>query len=105
MQEKRAAPRFRVDLNVRWETLSSQGRGAVSDLSATGCFVLSGGEISPGELVRLQIASPTHVANGWGMVIYVTEEMGFAIRFVFSNDADRDDLNTLMNDLPSLAND
>ena len=63
MQEQRGSPRFRVDLKVRWETLKSQGRGAVSDLSSSGCFVLTGGEVSADELIRLQIISPEHVAN------------------------------------------
>ena len=101
MQEQRASPRVRVDLNVKWETLSSQGRGTISDLSSTGCFVLSGGEVSPGELVCLQIVSVQPGADFWGQVIYATEEMGFALRFVFANDTDRDALKKLINDLKS----
>ena len=89
MQELRAAPRFRVDLNVRWETLKSQGRGAVSDLSTSGCFVLTGGEVSAGELTRLQIASDRQVAIAWGQIIYSVSEMGFAVRFVFGGEDDR----------------
>jgi PilZ domain-containing protein len=89
MQEQRAAPRFRVDLNVRWETLKSQGRGAVSDLSTTGCFVLTGGEVSASELARLQITSSHQVAVMWGQVIYAISEMGFAVRFVFGGEDER----------------
>lgn len=102
MQEQRAARRFRVDLNTRWETLKSQGRGAVSDLSASGCFVLSGGEISAGELVRLQIASPLQVEVVWGQVIYAISEMGFAVRFVFERGQDKDPLIKLIPELPSI---
>ena len=99
MQEQRAAPRFRVDLKARWETLKSQGRGAVSDLSSGGCFVLSGGEVSAGELIRLQITSAEHLAITWGQVIYAVGEMGFALRFVFAGESDKDDLEHLIDDL------
>ena len=100
MQEQRAAPRFRVDLNARWETLKSQGRGAVSDLSTSGCFVLTGGEVSARELTRLQITSTHQVAIAWGQVIYAVGEIGFAVRFVFERDQERDPLIKLINELP-----
>ena len=96
MQEQRAAPRFRVDLNVRWETLKSQGRGAVSDLSTSGCFVLTGGEFTTGELTRLQITSDRQVAIAWGQVIYAISEMGFAIRFVFGGEDEKESLNKII---------
>lgn len=99
MQEQRAAPRFRVDLNVRWETLNSQGRGAISDLSISGCFVLAGGEFRRSELVRLQISSSRQVTNVWGQIIYAVAEMGFAVRFVFADENDKGNLISLINDL------
>ena len=101
MQEQRAAPRFRVDLNAHWETLKSQGRGAVSDLSAGGCFVLSGGQVKAGELTRLQITSADQVVVAWGQVIYAIAEMGFAVRFVFERDQDRNPLIRLISKLPT----
>src|ERR1043166_3113463 len=85
MQEKRASPRFQVDLNVRWESLKSNGRGAISDLSSSGCFVLTGGDVTAGELVRLQISSRDRLADVWGLIVYAISEMGFALRFVFSD--------------------
>lgn len=96
MQEQRAAPRFLVDLNVRWETLKSEGRGAVSDLSTSGCFVLTGGEVIAGELTRLQIASDRQVAIAWGQVIYAISEMGFAVRFVFGGEDEKESLNKII---------
>ena len=100
MQEQRAAPRFRVELNAYWETLKSQGRGAVSDLSTGGCFVLSGGEVKAGELTRLQITSGDQVVVAWGQVIYAVAEMGFAVRFVFERDQDKGPLIKLISELP-----
>ncbi|MDX6499835.1 MAG: hypothetical protein QOG23_3095 [Blastocatellia bacterium] len=83
MQERRAAQRLRVDLNARWEALRTQGRGAVSDLGASGCFVLTSAEVKTGELIRLEINFPEETASFWGQVVYAIAEMGFALRFVF----------------------
>lgn len=90
MQERRTAPRLRTNLNVRWETLHTGGRGAICDLSSTGCFILTGGEVSPPELVRMNIVLPAEMATLWGNVVYTVSEMGFAVRFVFGSDADQE---------------
>jgi len=90
MQERRTAPRLRTNLNVRWETLHTGGRGTVCDLSTTGCFILTGGEVSPPELVRMNIVLPSEMATLWGNVVYVISEMGFAVRFVFDSEADEE---------------
>jgi hypothetical protein len=99
MQERRTAERIRLDLTTRWEGLRTQGRGAVSDLSSTGCFVLSGGEVSTGELIRLQISFPRNVGIVWGRVVYAVAEIGFALRFVFGDDADKQALDRLIETL------
>ncbi len=89
MQERRAANRLRIDLNARWEALRTQGRGAVSDLSSLGCFVLTSGEVKPGELIRLEINFPKETLSVWGQVIYAVAEIGFATRFGFAADDER----------------
>jgi hypothetical protein len=99
MQEKRASPRFQVDLNVRWESLKSHGRGAISDLSSSGCFVLTGGDVTAGELVRLQISSRDRLADVWGLIVYAISEMGFALRFVFADAAEGEALKKRIIDL------
>jgi hypothetical protein len=99
MQERRTAERLRLDLKARWEGLMTQGRGAVSDLSLTGCFVLSGGEISAGELIRLQITFPRDVGIVWGQAVYGVAEIGFALRFVFQDQADKRVLEKLIETL------
>ena len=90
MQERRNAPRLRTNLNVRWETLHTGGRGAICDLSTTGCFILTGGEVYPPELVRMNILLPSEMATLWGNVVYTINEMGFAVRFVFGSEADEE---------------
>ena len=89
MQERRAAKRIRANINVRWETLKSQGRGAVCDLSSSGCFVLTSGEVVPRELARMDLSLPDQAMTFWGNVVYAVSEMGFAVRFVFGSEADK----------------
>ena len=99
MQERRTAERIRLDLTTRWEGLTTQGRGAVSDLSSTGCFVLSGGEVTTGELIRLQISFPRDVGIVWGRAVYAVAEIGFALRFVFGSEDDKRALDRLIGTL------
>jgi hypothetical protein len=89
MQERRAAERLRIDLNARWEALRTQGRGAVSDLSSLGCFVLTSGEVKPGELIRLEINFRQETLSLWGQVIYAVAEIGFATRFALGGEDER----------------
>jgi len=99
MQERRAAERRRTDLNARWETLRTEGRGAICDLSSMGCFVLTNTAVRPGELIRLEINFPRENASVWGQVVYAVAEMGFALRFAFGGDVDQDLLNRLIESL------
>ena len=96
MQERRAARRVRANLNVRWETLKTQGRGAVCDLSSSGCFVLAGGQVTPRELARMELALTDQVTIFWGNVVYTVSEMGFAVRFVFASEADKESLERII---------
>ena len=77
----------------------TQGRGAVSDLSATGCFVLSGGQVANGELIRLQIDFPRNVGIVWGCVVYSVADIGFALRFTFANEDEPRALDRLIDSL------
>jgi len=90
MQERRSANRLRTNINVRWETLKTQGRGSVCDVSSSGCFVLSGGEVAPGELARLDLRVTDEMLTVWGTVVYTIKEMGFAVRFLFGGREEED---------------
>jgi hypothetical protein len=96
MQERREAERRRVDFSASWEALRTQGRGAVCDLSALGCFVLTGAEVGKGELIRLEIHSQEETVSLWGQVVYSIAEMGFALRFVFRSEADQNAVKKLI---------
>ena len=99
MQERRTADRIRINLKARWEGLTGQGRGSICDLSSTGCFILTGGEIKPGELIRLEIHFPNQIARVWGQVVYAVAEMGFALRFAFSDEDEMRELDGLIEGL------
>ena len=99
MQERRAAERLRIDLNARWEALRTQGRGTVCDLSSLGCFVLTSAEVKPGQLIRLEISFPQEAASFWGQVVYAVGEIGFALRFAFGDEADKDSLGHVIDSL------
>jgi|ERR1051326_1911552 hypothetical protein len=96
MEERRNAERVRLNLRARWETLTAQGRGSVCDLSSTGCFVLSGGRVDDGQLVRLEIYFPAGLASLWGTVVYSVAEMGFAVRFKFPGDKEKREFERLI---------
>jgi len=99
MQERRTAKRIRTNLKARWEGLISQGDGSINDLSSTGCFVLSGGDVTEGELIRLEIHLPNRIVFVWGYIVYEIYEMGFALRFAFATEEEMHELEGLVDDL------
>ena len=99
MQERREAERLRIDLKVRWEALRTQGRGAVCDLSSLGCFVLTGADVNPGDLIRIEIKFPQEAVWLWGHVVYAVAEIGFALRFTFADDSEKQSLSQLIESL------
>jgi len=89
-EERRKAKRFRVNLPARWEGLRARDRGTISDLSLTGCFVLTAGRTERGDPVRLAMQLPGGVHLSLGAeVVYYTEEIGFAVRFTAAEAADK----------------
>ncbi len=88
--ERRSAPRIKVNIPVRWEGVLTQLAATITSLSETGCFVLSGGKVEPKELIRLEIELPDQEAVCfWSEVVDEANEIGFAVRFTSSEDDDR----------------
>ena len=80
--ERRKAPRERVKLAARWEGAMSRDDATVTDLSRTGCFVLTGGTVEVKELVWLEIQLPElDAVHFWAEVVNQASEIGFALRF------------------------
>jgi hypothetical protein len=87
--ERRKAPRARVKLAARWEGAVSRENATVTDLSRTGCFVLTGGKVEVKELVWLEIQlSDTEAVNFWAEVVDQASDIGFALKFNSSSPED-----------------
>jgi len=88
-QDRRSAPRVRVNLPARWEGVLSRESATVTDLSRNGCFVLTGGKVEVKELVWLEIQlSDQQIVNFWAEVVDEASEIGFALKFNSSSDED-----------------
>ena len=97
MKDRRSAPRVRVNLQARWEGVLSRENATVTDLSRSGCFVLTGGKVEVKELVWLEInLTDTQVVNFWAEVVDEATEIGFALRFNSSSPEDEEALNNFL---------
>ena len=89
MKDRRSAPRVRVNLPARWEGVLSRENATVTDLSRSGCFVLTGGKVEVKELVWLEIQlTETQIVNFWAEVVDQASEIGFALKFNSSSPED-----------------
>ena len=88
-KERRSAPRARVKLSARWEGVLSRENATVTDLSRSGCFVLSGGNVEAKELVWLEIQlTDQQKVNFWAEVVNQAPDIGFALKFNSSSPED-----------------
>jgi len=93
-KERRSAPRIKVNLPARWQgAIYSNDEATITDVSRNGCFVLTGGDVEVKELIWLEIDLPdNHTLGIWAEVVEEANEIGFALRFNFSSDEDRERL-------------
>ena len=88
-KDRRSAPLARVKLSARWEGVLSRENATVTDLSRSGCFVLTGGKVEVKELVWLEIQlTPQQTVNCWAEVVNQAPEIGFALKFNSSSPED-----------------
>ena len=88
-KERRSAPRARVKLSARWEGVLSRENATVTDISRSGCFVLSAGNVEVKELVWIEIQlTDQQKVNFWAEVVNQTPEIGFALKFNSSSPED-----------------
>ncbi|HQU83244.1 MAG TPA: PilZ domain-containing protein [Pyrinomonadaceae bacterium] len=82
-RDRREFERFRVNIEIEWEGLIGRKTGTISDISRSGCFVLSSGEVEDGENVKLFIPLSRGMnAQFWGEVVNHVFEIGFAVKFI-----------------------
>ena len=88
-KDRRSAPRVRVKLQARWEGVLSRETATLTDLSRSGCFVLTGGKVETKELVWLEIQlTDQQKVNFWAEVVDQASEIGFALKFNSSSPED-----------------
>lgn len=96
-QERRTTQRFKVTIDVDWETSSGRNAGTLSDISEQGCFVLGGGEIRDGESVKIFLPLGDGMKIQFsGEVTNHVFEIGFAVRFVDLSTAQKEFLTKFM---------
>lgn len=89
-RERRRAPRINVNLQAHWEGDRGLQQANVTSLSTLGCFVLSGGQVKNKELIRLEMVFPDEATSAvWGEVVEAADEIGFALNFTSSEEADQ----------------
>src|SRR5690349_11213362 len=83
-RERRKTKRFSVNLDIEWANGTERRRGTLSDISDSGCFVLSSGNPEEGELVKLYLPMTDGMQVDFdGHVSNVAPEIGFAVEFLF----------------------
>lgn len=88
-KERRSAPRARVKLPARWEGVLARENATVTDISRSGCFVLTAGKVDVKELVWLEIQlTDQEKVNFWAEVVDQASEIGFALKFNSSSPED-----------------
>ena len=88
-KDRRSAPRARVKLSARWEGVLSRENATVTDLSRSGCFMLTGGKVEAKELVWVEIQlTDRQKVNFWAEVVNQASEIGFALKFNSSSPED-----------------
>ena len=80
---------MRVNLPARWEGVLSRETATLTDLSRSGCFVLTGAKAEMKELVWLEInLTETQAVHFWAEVVDAASEIGFAVKFNSSSPED-----------------
>jgi hypothetical protein len=82
-EEQRQCERVRFPMEARWEGLSGKHVARVYDISLTGCYIESLGQVQLSEEIGFEIQSPT---GRWlplrGKVIHYQPNMGFGVIFI-----------------------
>ena len=95
--DTRTAPRIKVNLPARWEGVLEQRDATVTSLSANGCFLLTGGEVKPKELIRIEIELPDgEPVYCWGEVVEEAYDIGFAVCFNGLEEAEHERLSNFI---------
>ncbi len=96
-EDRRAVKRRQVTIDVDWEGSEGRKPGTLSDLSPAGCFVLSSGEVTEGDNIRVFLPIDEGMkVQVLGEVRNHVIEIGFALKFVDTTEAQVQVISDLM---------
>jgi hypothetical protein len=100
--EKRKSDRLPLVLEVSWEGSGSKSVARTTDISATGCFVDTLGQVGAGDILNLRFKPPDgNYISLEGKVVYQQPGVGFGVRFTRMADSDRRHLEAILNPEPT----
>jgi hypothetical protein len=101
--EKRLCERVLFVMEARWEGLSGKHVSRVYDISLTGCYIESLGQVQLSERIEFEIQSPT---GRWlplqGKVMHSQLNMGFGVSFINMSEIQQEALAELIDYARSL---
>ena len=87
-EDRRSVERRNITLDVEWEGVDGRRSGTLSDLSEAGCFVLTGGEVTEGDTVKLFLPLGDGIkVELLGEVRNHVYDIGFALKFLSPTEA------------------
>ena len=96
--EKRKADRVPLVLEVSWEGSGNKSSARTTDISATGCFIDTLGQVGVNDILNLKFKPPDgDYISVEGKVIYQQVGVGFGVRFTRMADSDRRRLEAILN--------
>ncbi|HEV8588256.1 MAG TPA: PilZ domain-containing protein [Pyrinomonadaceae bacterium] len=102
--EKRTSERVPTNLPAKWHGVSGSHEGRIEDLSITGCFVNTTGNVDIGEMIALLIQLPS---GAWlplrGKVAFYQQLTGFSVSFSIADEKQLEQLNELIASLSQPA--
>ena len=82
MSDRREEVRYSVTLEVFWQGPLGRSTGTISDLNRSGCYILTGDKVKPGETIHVFIEGGDEMnVQFTGVVTNQQDEIGFAVKF------------------------
>jgi len=95
--ERRKTERLPLVMEASWEGSCSHSLARTVDISATGCFIDTLGQVEVGETLNLRLTlHDGEYISMQGVVIYQMPSLGFGVRFTRITPADQRRLDALL---------
>lgn len=89
-EERRKSIRVPLNLSARYDGLSGNHEARLEDISLSGCFVNTPGQVNVGEMITVAIKMPSEWLHLQGEVTVYHPGIGFGVAFrLLSDDQER----------------